>query len=37
MLVTLPGRERTARQYDELLRRAGLRVDHFVDLNRLVL
>jgi len=33
MLVTLPGRERTARQYDELLRRAALRIDRLVDLN----
>ena len=33
MLVTLPGRERTARQYDQLLRRAGLRIDRFVDLH----
>ena len=33
MLVTVPGRERTARQYDELMRRAGLRIDRFVDLD----
>jgi orsellinic acid C3-O-methyltransferase len=33
MLVTVPGRKRTARQYDELMRRAGLRIDRFVDLD----
>jgi hypothetical protein len=33
MLVTVPGRERTARQYDELMRRAGLRIDRFIDLD----
>jgi O-methyltransferase domain len=33
MLVTMPGRERTARRYDELMRRAGLRIDRFVDLD----
>jgi precorrin-6B methylase 2 len=33
MLVTMPGRERTARQYEELMRQAGLRIDRFVDLD----
>jgi hypothetical protein len=33
MLVLGQGRERTARQYDELMRRAGLRIDRFVDLG----
>jgi hypothetical protein len=33
MLVTVPGRERTDRQYDELMSRAGLHVDRFVDLH----
>ena len=33
MLVMGQGRERTARQYDELMKRAGLRIDRFVDLD----
>lgn len=33
MLVLLPGRERTGRQYGELLEAAGLRLDRIMDTS----